>query len=121
MRAQLNYKAVEPQRSADLSACFHRETVRLWHATQAEGGLLLVPVSILLDNWCKATDEEANGHQYLLRGIQVAQDVGLFDQTSGIHHGSRTSRQMKNGRMIIAWGLFNWQASVSRPVSGSRG
>jgi hypothetical protein len=58
----------------------------------------------------KANDEEPRGHHYLSRGIQVARDLGLFDQTSGIGHGNTTSRQARKGRAVIAWGLFNWQA-----------
>lgn len=116
MSGQLNYKALVPRRSANLSTLFHKETERLWHATQSDGSLLLVPASILLDNWCKANDEEAIGRQYLLRGIQVARDHGLFDQTSGIRQGSNISRKTRRGRRLIAWGLFNWQALDSLVV-----
>jgi hypothetical protein len=71
---------------------------------------LIIPTSILLDKWSKANDEDSKGHYYLSRRIQVARDLGLFDQTSGSGHGYNISRQARKGRAVIAWGLFNWEA-----------
>lgn len=94
---------------SDLSPRLQEEVQRLWKEEELMGGLMVVPASILLDVWWRANDDAARGAEYLGRGIEIATDLGLFEDKRGNNRQERSCLERK-GRAIIAWGIFNWQA-----------
>ena len=108
--ATLNYRAIDPAGASRLSPLFHDETERLWKEEESRGGLLAVPAAVLLDIWWKAHDDPALGQKYLQRGIDIANDLGLFQMSSSSREGhGALSKKDRKGRAMIAWGIFNWQ------------
>ncbi|RFU81128.1 hypothetical protein TARUN_1082 [Trichoderma arundinaceum] len=83
---------------------FLAEAKRLWEQESDSVDLVTVQAATLLNLVYSHNGMDKVGHPYLLRALDVAQQLELFGD-----HANEKNERMKHARVFTAWALFNWQ------------
>ncbi|KAL1297735.1 hypothetical protein AAFC00_006274 [Neodothiora populina] len=107
-----NYAAVDPSKEA-LGSFFFVEADQLWRLEEGKESLACIAASGLLHGLHTCRGKDKVGLTYLVQGVRMAQDMGLFRKKTAAEIYDVNQPQLRHGRAVVAWGLYAYVVSHS--------